>query len=227
VLIPPLSIAWLKCPLHLFSILIYVFIFFVNNLERYYKVFCFPNHFLLSTYLNFQPLPRYIRVFIGILVPGVYTVHGLTKKSIGRICKERRKEMFNDLYDFLNRSQVNVGEAVNLVKSGALRSLLANEPEALTCIKVYFRNGRKSHVARQLTNGLSLAPYSLTQRVNAELETMKFAVSAHPLNLFPEIELDSSIVPSTELENNKNKLCYDSRMDGYSTAGAHKQRDLY
>ena len=140
------------------------------------------------------------------ILAGLYTVRGLKKKSIGRICKERGKEMFKDLYDFLNRSRVGVGEAVNLVKSGALRSLLASEPEALACIKVYFRNGRKSHVARQLTNGLSLAPYSLTQRVIAELETMQFAVSAHPLNLFPEIELDSSIVPSTELGNNQDKL---------------------
>ncbi|KPK90739.1 hypothetical protein AMJ80_08030 [bacterium SM23_31] len=141
----------------------------------------------------------------GTIISGLYPVYGLTRRSIERITSERKREPFHDLFDFLNRSAVNEKEAAGLAKCGALRTLHTSEPEALTLIKVYFRNGRKSHVTRRLTENLSLPPYTLTQRVIAELETLRFAVSAHPLSLFSEIEFDTSIVLSTALEKYKNK----------------------
>lgn len=139
------------------------------------------------------------------IISGLFTVYGLSRRSIERITEERKREPFHDLFDFLNRSAVNEKEAAGLVKCGALRSVHPSEPEALAIVKVYFRNGRKSHVTRRLTENLSLPLYTLTQRVIAELETLQFAVSAHPLSLFSEIEFDSSIVLSTALEKYKNK----------------------
>lgn len=139
------------------------------------------------------------------IISGLFPVYGLSHRSIERITAERKKEPFHDLFDFLNRSAVIEKEAANLAKSGALRSIHPSEPEALAMIKVYFRNGRKSHIARRLTENLSLSPYTLAQRVIAELETLQFAVSAHPLSLFSEIEFDPSIVLSNELEKYKNK----------------------
>ena len=45
-----------------------------------------------------------------------------------------------------------------------------------------------------------MPPFTVAQRVIAELETLQFAVSAHPLSLFPEIEFDPSITISTKLK---------------------------
>lgn len=134
------------------------------------------------------------------IVSGLYPVYGLTRRSIENIVTERKDEPFRDVFDFLNRSGVNEKEAVSLVRSGSLRSLDTNEPESLTHIRVYFRNNRKSHVARRLTQDLTMPPFTLAQRIISELEILRFAVSAHPLSLFPETEFDPSITISTKLK---------------------------
>jgi len=134
------------------------------------------------------------------IVSGFYPVYGLSRKGIDRIVGARKDEPYRDLYDFLGRAGIMEKEALALAKSGALRSLHQSEPEALAIIKVFYRNHRKTAVARRLTEGLDLQPYTLPQRIIAELEILRFSVSAHPLDLFPEIGLDSSIVSSEEIE---------------------------
>jgi DNA-directed DNA polymerase III PolC len=139
------------------------------------------------------------------IVSGLYPVCGLFQKSINAITTERNKEPFRDVYDFLARTGVQEAEAVSLAKSGAFRSLHNSEPETLIMVKAFFRNGRKSHIARRLTETVSLPPYTLPQRIIAELETLKFAVSAHPLSLFSELECDPVLIPAVQLGEYKDK----------------------
>ncbi len=136
---------------------------------------------------------------------GLSMVFELTKKTIKKIIEERENGRYKNLYDFLIRTRAGQKEAENLVKCGALRSLHKSEPELLAMVKVFYRNGRRKEITGFLTEGLCLPPYNLVQRVIMELEMLKFAVSAHPLNLFTDIESDSSIVPSGELEKYRDR----------------------
>ncbi|MFC1728844.1 DNA polymerase III subunit alpha [candidate division KSB1 bacterium] len=139
------------------------------------------------------------------IVSGFHAVHGLTRRGMKQIVDERRKLPYRDLYDFLQRAGLMEKETLALAKCGALRSLHESEPETLAAVKVFYRNRRKAHLARRLTEGLSLPPYTLPQRIIAELEVLDFAVSAHPLDLFPEIDLDTALTTSDTLETKKDR----------------------
>ncbi|MFC1555134.1 OB-fold nucleic acid binding domain-containing protein, partial [candidate division KSB1 bacterium] len=136
---------------------------------------------------------------------GLFTVLKLSDKSMKRLISERKKSPYKDIFDFLDRSGIMQTEAINLAKCGALRSIMQSEAEAITIIKVYFRNNRKINVTRKLIDGLNLPPNTQKQKIMSELEILGFAVSGHPLSLFSEIEFNTHLTTSVSLEKMKDR----------------------
>ncbi len=139
------------------------------------------------------------------ITSGFYPVYELSRPAIKRILAEREKELFKDIYDFLSRTRLMEREAVNLARAGALRSLHPSEPETVSIIKVFFKNRRNPRVTRRLCEGLELPPYTIPQRIVAELEILSFAVSDHPLCLVPETAIDRTVIMANEMESFKEK----------------------
>jgi len=136
---------------------------------------------------------------------GLGIVADLTRKGISSIIRERQKEKFKDMYDFLKRVKLNEKETENLVKCGALTSVEKSEPAALAITKIFYRNKRNLAVTRETAKNIDIPHYSIHQRVINELEILKLSVSIHPLDLFPQIQQDNSITPSSELEKYNGK----------------------
>jgi len=139
------------------------------------------------------------------IISGLLPVFELSRRSINRILKERIQKKFKNVFDFLQRINPEEREAVNLAKCGAFRSMEKSETEALAKIRIFYRNKKKISTSSYVTKGITLPPYSTEQRVINELEILRYAVSAHPLSLFNEINTNSSITGSRELEEKKNQ----------------------
>ncbi|MFC1555732.1 DNA polymerase III subunit alpha [candidate division KSB1 bacterium] len=138
------------------------------------------------------------------ITSGMYPVHGFSKKGAEKIIEERKNGKFRNIFDFLQRVRLKEAEAAALVRAGALRPLHESEPEALAMIKMFYRNNRKVAVARRLAEGLSLPAYTFPRRIIAELQTLRFAVSAHPLSVFSDVEFDNSVTSSDKIEKQKD-----------------------
>jgi len=139
------------------------------------------------------------------ILSGLFPVFELSRKTINTILENRKKNLFKDIFDFLRRVRPEEREAVNLAKCGAFRSFEQSETESLAKIKIFFKNMRKVSTASYLTKNISLPSYSIEQRVINELEILRYAVSAHPLSLFKEIDSDPSITVSDDLEKKKDQ----------------------
>jgi len=104
----------------------------------------------------------------------------------------------------------------NLIRCGAVRSIEKSEPDLIIKTKVYFKKKKKRGVTRILTDNLNLAPYDFIQRIVNEIEILDFAVSGHPLSIFPEIETDLAITFSNEIERKSgNKV----KVEGWNVTG--------
>ena len=136
---------------------------------------------------------------------GLSAILNLRHQTIRKILAERKRRPFRNLYDVLLRTGMNLAEAENLARCGAFRDLEPSEPMALTKIRIFFKNERRPHLAELFTQDLELPPFTLYQRVLNELSLMRFAVSAHPLQLFLEQNPGIDAVPSTELERYKDR----------------------
>ena len=134
------------------------------------------------------------------IITGLSAVSELTCKSMNKIVSERKKGKFTELYDLIDRCSLGEKEINNLIRCGAVRSIEKSEPNLIIKAKVYFRNKKKREVTRILTDNLNLSPYDFVQRIVNEIEILSFAVSGHPLSIFPEIETDPTITFSNELE---------------------------
>ncbi|MCL5019519.1 MAG: hypothetical protein M1426_03435, partial [Patescibacteria group bacterium] len=132
---------------------------------------------------------------------GLGMVKELTKKTLTRIIEQRNQKKFGNFFDFITRCCPGETEVVNLIKSGALRSLEESEPLLLTQTKIYFRNRRNTTMAKLLTEGLYFPPYPRAQKIRCELEILGQAVSAHPLTLFTNLLVDPGIIPAADIEN--------------------------
>ncbi len=139
------------------------------------------------------------------IISGFYPIYELTRQGIKRMIEERKEEPFRDIYDFLSRAYLMEKEAVNLARAGALRSLCKSEPEAIAIIKSFYRNSRNPRITKRLMEELELPPYTMSQRIAAELEILSFAVSDHPLALFPETALDNSTISADEIDTYKDQ----------------------
>lgn len=136
---------------------------------------------------------------------GLSPVFELSDKTRQTIVRERKKQPYKDIYDFLQRSRAGEKESEHLIRCGALRSLHPSEPLLLMKCQSYFKNGRSPNKAEFLTRGINPPPYSKELRILAELDLLSFGVTAHPLSLYDGIIPWENMVSSLELEQHKNR----------------------
>jgi len=136
---------------------------------------------------------------------GLYPVFELTEKTKDNIVRERKKQPFRDLYDFIQRSGAGEKETEHLIRCGAMGSLHASEPLLLLKCQSYFRNNRNRNKAEFLTQGLKPKPYSREMRLLAELELLTFGVIDHPLSLYDGVIPWENMVSSLQMEEHKDR----------------------
>ena len=136
------------------------------------------------------------------IVCGLSAVRELTEATLARLLETRREEgPFQDYYDFMLRARPRRGEAENLIKCGALRSLDGNEPGLLTRNRLYFKNKRSRSLTETMMHSAVMLPYSREQRIEQELAILDLAVSGHPLRRHDQHLQTIRPVRSIEIES--------------------------
>ena len=136
---------------------------------------------------------------------GLQPVFELSDKTKQRIVDQRKKRLFKNLFEFLQRTHAGQKETEHLIRCGAFRSLHPSEPLLLMKTQSYFKNGRNKNVAEYLTEDIHVAGYSKEQCILAELGLLSFAVAGHPLTLYDALIPWENMVSSLELESHKNR----------------------
>ena len=136
---------------------------------------------------------------------GLDMVFELTDKTKDSMVSERKRLVFRDYYDFVQRTRPREGEVRNLIKCGGLRSLDINEPYLLLKNKLFYRNKRNRNLTEALLQNVKLIPYNKYQRLVHEMEILDFTVTDHPLGLFEDKIPWDRATPSFELESCKGK----------------------
>lgn len=136
---------------------------------------------------------------------GLDMVYELTEKTKDHILQQRSKQSFSDYYDFVQRVRPREAEVNNLVKCGALKSLNPNEPYLLLQNQLFYRNKRNRNLTNALLQGVNLIPYNQYQRLLYEMEILDFTISDHPLGLFDDKIDWHTVVPSYDLEHQKER----------------------
>jgi DNA-directed DNA polymerase III PolC len=136
---------------------------------------------------------------------GLSPVFELTERTIERMLRERKKKLFTDLYDFINRTGAGEKETTHLIKCGAMQSIHASAPRLLLLNRIYFKNNKKRPLTEYVVGNTVLQPYNNYQKILNEMEILDFAVTAHPLKIFEQQVQWDEMVPSTRLEEYQGK----------------------
>lgn len=102
---------------------------------------------------------------------GLGTVKGLRRQTIERILQERP---FESVGEFLQSVRPSRREAVSLARCGALDRFVKRRPQALWAVEISLSGGGEAPDAVE---------ERLDEKLRGELETLGFAVSAHPLEV--------------------------------------------
>ncbi|NOY78534.1 MAG: DNA polymerase III subunit alpha, partial [Calditrichaeota bacterium] len=153
----------------------------LNNPGGYYPLFAYVEE---ARRLGLSILPpdvnRSAETFSlegnGIRV-GLGNILNLSRRSIGRILSVRKDKSFQDVIDFLTRSQVNLSEAERLIQCGALAGLDTSEPRLLATARIFFKTKKNAAVTRALSREILLPPYPIRQKVIHELHHLGFSVT--------------------------------------------------
>ena len=136
---------------------------------------------------------------------GLQPVFELSDKTKQKIVDQRKKRLFKNLFDFLQRTHAGQRETEHLIRCGAFRSLDPSEPLLLIKTQSYFKNRRNKNLAEYLTKDVFITGYSKEQRILAELGLLSFGVADHPLSLYNDQIPWENMVSSLELEAHKNR----------------------
>lgn len=136
---------------------------------------------------------------------GLSSISELTTRTIKAIIAERSLSAFSDIFNFIQRVRAGEKEVKHLIKAGALSAIHSNQSYLLLLNELFFKNSKKVSVAQFLSRTIELQPFNIYQKIINEMEIMDFAVSAHPLHLYKEQLRTFSIVPSSKLEEHKDK----------------------
>jgi len=127
-----------------------------------------------------------------VLYMGLDQVRGLTRRTQQQIIRNRP---FYSLNDFILRADPRLQEAENLVKVGALEGLGAI-PALLSALeKGIWRSGQPS-LFSLTPNDFSGEDWSLTQKLDAQIELLGIGVDAHPLERYQQ-QIQAAGVVST------------------------------
>lgn len=136
---------------------------------------------------------------------GLEPVFELTKRTIDAIISERKKKLFTNLFEFIQRTRANEKEVQHLIKAGAFSSVHDNSPHLLLLSSIFFKNNKKSLVTEFITAEVTLPPFNTYQKIINEMEMLDFAVTDHPLFLFEDQIKASPVISSAGLEQHKNE----------------------
>jgi DNA-directed DNA polymerase III PolC len=148
-----------------------------------------------------KPLCNAIRV-------GLSQVKQLTQNSIDSILKNRDRDGYHSLEDFLARVVIDECEVETLIRCGALDNLASSRPELLWQLKLAARHnlgtphiksiGLWSGVANRFGEECvpplaKLADYSADEKLVADLECLDLTVSDHLLALYDDVKSKNRI----------------------------------
>jgi DNA-directed DNA polymerase III PolC len=136
----------------------------------------------------------------AIRVP-IWKVKDLTQNTLIRIDQVKRRAPFLSLRDFCLRSGASAAEMENLIRIGAFDNFGDGRPEQVwqaRQISQWPREGAQGILFRA-DSTLTLPDVTLSEptaldRLKAEMELLGFTVGAHPLDLYPEAPLATSII---------------------------------
>jgi len=141
----------------------------------------------------------------GAIRTGLSAIYELSARAVQTILSERKLGSFPDLFNFIQRTRIGEKETEHLIKAGALSEIHPSQPQLLLLNKLFFKNSKKSSIARFLSKEIHLAPFNRYQKIINEMEILDFAVTGHPLTLFEEQIRKLPIISSEELESHQNK----------------------
>jgi DNA-directed DNA polymerase III PolC len=149
----------------------------------------------------------------AIRVP-IWKVKELTQGTLIRIDKEKRRGPFSSVRDFCLRSGASAAEVENLIRVGGFDSFGDARPEQVwqaRQVSQWPREGVQGilfHADAPLaTPEVTLSEPSGLDCLKAEMDLLGFTVSAHPLDLYPEAPLVTSIASLGDFLNQVVTIC--------------------
>ncbi|MBN2425419.1 MAG: DNA polymerase III subunit alpha [Calditrichaceae bacterium] len=137
---------------------------------------------------------------------GLDPVFELTVRTIEATIRARGLKPFSDLYDFIRRTRAGEKETEHLIKAGAFSSIHPSAPHLILLNRLFFKNNKKAPLAQFVSNGLSLPPFNIYQKIINEMEILDFAVTDHPLAIYRDQLHQKKLVFSGELEKHKGQV---------------------
>jgi error-prone DNA polymerase len=123
---------------------------------------------------------------------------GLTQATSGRMRRERERAPFASIADFCDRVRPQADEAESIIRAGALDEFGLPRPRQFWQMRAALAscatNGQGWLLPPPDTSARLQAPLhepSMLERLEAETELFGFTVSAHPLDLFPQVAWDT------------------------------------
>lgn len=109
----------------------------------------------------------------------------LPEALLKTISTEIQNTPFQSLEDFFVRTSASEAALHLLLRAGALDSLVPSRTEAVWTIRQLARNGTLMPATPQTRDQMPDTP--LAERLRDEFELLGFTISAHPLDLWPEV----------------------------------------
>ena len=140
-----------------------------------------PPHINHSCYEFFAQRSDAIRI-------GLMQVRGLTRSTIDRIIKIRKKRIFQSIKDFLERAVPNLSEAEILIHCGALDGLGRSRPSMFIEALIWNRKSPSDRTQSSLPLDIERIPkfpaLSETEKLLAEINALELTATAHPVALY-------------------------------------------
>ena len=119
---------------------------------------------------------------------GLMQVRELSRSTIDRIVKVRKKGIFQSVKDFLTRIMPDLSEAETLIHCGALDGLGQSRPSMFIETLIWHRKIPSDRTQSSLSLGIERIPEfpdpPETEKLLAEINTLELAATAHPMALY-------------------------------------------
>lgn len=126
----------------------------------------------------------------------------MSQRALHSILKARKEKKFSSFIDFYYRTHLDRRILENLIRVGALDNLERNRKYLLWLLFVLRRRPRQGgQLALELKDKQKelFAPFSLAERIQAELELLGFELSGHPLQLWQKSLKELGVIQSADL----------------------------
>ncbi|MCW1883433.1 error-prone DNA polymerase [Luteolibacter flavescens] len=134
---------------------------------------------------------------------GLHRLRGVSKETQDKIERERQREPFDSLEDFLRRVAPNAKERRILAKSGALNDLpeLGHRRKAMWQVELPLFEDLLDPVGRKTGEGSEvLAPMSMPERLASDLAIQGASTGPHPMKLWRRSHTELKLANAAELQ---------------------------